>query len=119
MHVRCIAEKALKETRELNTVPNSLPTAKYFIIVDEQAEPKRSSKAQKKKGKLKNPTSNPNVTAVAFSSKGDVSAEVFVKGHPDRPNHEPAEEDEIIITTEDHEQYSEDVCCLFCGTEIA
>ena len=96
-----------------------MPTADHFTTVEEQAASKRSSKAQKKKGKLKNPTNNPNVTAVAFASKGEVSAEVFVKGHPDRPNVEPAEEDEIIITTEDHEQYSEDVSCLFCGTEIA
>lgn len=119
MHVRCIAQKALLRTREFTTVLSWLSTADPFITVEEQKAPKRSSKAQTKKGKPKNPTNNPNVTAVSFASKGEVSAEVFVKGHPDRPNVEPAEEDEIIITTEDHEQYPEDVCCLFCGTEIA
>lgn len=86
--------------------------------MEDQAAPKRSSKAQKKKGKLKNPANNPNLTAVADARKGLVTAEVFVKGFPDRPGVEPAEEDEIIITTEDREQYSEDVCCLYCGTQV-
>ena len=93
-------------------------TTDHSLSVDDQAAPKRSSKALKKKGKLKNPANNPNITAVAVASKGLVTAEVLIKGQPDRPKVEPAEEDEIIITTEDGEQYSEDVCCLFCGTEV-
>ena len=93
-------------------------TTDRSLSVDDQAAPKRSSKAQKKKGKLKNPANNPNITAVAVASKGLVTAEVLIKGHPDRPKVEPAEEDEIIITTEDGEQFSEDVCCLFCGTGV-
>ena len=118
MHVRCIAEKALQGAREYRTLLRPRSTTDHFTPVDDQAAPKRSSKAQKKKGKLKNPANNPNITAVAVATKGLVSAEVFIKGHPDRPKVEPAEEDEIIITTEDGEQYSEDVCCLFCCTEV-
>lgn len=119
MHVRCIAERAVQRARELAMVSSQVSKANILLIVEDEAAPKRSSKAQKKKGKPKNPANNPNLTAVAAASKGTVSAEVFVKGHPDRPNVEAAEEDEIVITTEDQEQYSEDVCCLFCGTEIA
>jgi len=51
-------------------------------------------------------------------SKGSIKAEVFFKGHPDGAKGESATEDEIVITTEDGEQYSENVCCLFCGAEI-
>jgi hypothetical protein len=47
-----------------------------------------------------------------------VTAEVLIKGHPDRSKAEPAKEDEIIITAENQEQYSEEVCCLFCGAEL-
>lgn len=118
MHVRCIAEKALQGAREYRTLLRPRSTTDHFTPVDDQAASKRSSKAQKKKGKLKNPANNPNITAVAVASEGLVTAEVLIKGHPDRPKVEPAEEDEIIITTEDGEQYSEDVCCLFCGTVV-
>jgi len=118
MHVRCIAEKALERARECMTFMRTRSTADHDLSVNDQAAPKRSSKAQKKKAKLKNPANNSDLTAVAFASKGSITAEVFVKGHPDRPKVEPAEEDEIVITTEDGEQYSEDVCCLFCGTEV-
>ena len=61
---------------------------------------------------------NPNVAPVAEVSKGSTTAEVFFKGQPDGAKDESATEDEIIITTEDGEQYSESVCCLFCGTEV-
>jgi len=118
MHVRCIAEKALQRAREYRSFVRPRSKTDLYVLVDDQAAPKRSSKAQKKKGKLKNPANNPNITAVAVASKGLVTAEVLIKGHPDRPKVEPAEEDEIIITTEDGEQYSEDVCCLFCGTGV-
>lgn len=118
MHVRCIAEKALQRAGKSTLAPQHSSTSNQYIPVEDEAAPKRSSKAQKKKGKLKNPANNPNLTAVAVASKGLVTAEVFVKGHPDRPKAEPAKEDEIIITTEDREQYSEEVCCLFCGTEV-
>jgi squalene cyclase len=90
----------------------------FQIPVEDQAASKRSSKAQKKKGKLKNPVDNSNLTAVALASKGSVTAEVLIKGHPDRSKAEPAKEDEIIITTENREQYSEEVCCLFCAAEL-
>lgn len=118
MHVRCIAEKALQRARKHNSLTRRNSPSDHYLPVDDQAAPKRSSKPQKKKGKLKNAANNPNLTAVAIASKGLLTAEVFVKGHPDRPRVEPAEEDEIIITTEDREQYSEDVCCLFCETEV-
>jgi hypothetical protein len=135
MHIRCIAEKALQRAREYSTprttdilpmhAPNCSPA------VDDQGAPRRSSKAQRKKSKLKNPANNPDLAAVAVASKGLVKAEVFLKGYPDipkteqaepfrkgRPRIKPAEEDEIVVTTEDGEQYSEKVCCLFCGTEV-
>lgn len=118
MHVRCIAEKALQRARECRSLIRPRSTTDFYLLVDDQAAPKRSSKAQKKKGKPKNSANNPNITAVAVASKGLVTAEVLIKGHPDRPKVEPAEEDEIIITTEDGEQYSEDVCCAFCGTRV-
>jgi hypothetical protein len=118
MHVRCIAEKALQQAREYSSLVRPHSISDLHFLVDDQAAPKRSSKAQKKKGKLKNPANNPNLTAVAVASKGSITAEVFIKGHPDRPKVEAAEEDEIIITTGDGEQYSEDVRCLFCGTEV-
>jgi hypothetical protein len=118
MHVRCIAQKALQQAREYSSLVRPHSISDLHFLVDDQAAPKRSSKAQKKKGKLKNPANNPNLTAVAVASKGSITAEVFIKGHPDRPKVEAAEEDEIIITTGDGEQYSEDLRCLFCGTEV-
>lgn len=99
MHVRCIAKNAL-ERAIASQSPNQPPDC------------------SPKKGKLKNPANNPNLTAVADATKGLTTAEVFVKGYPDRPNVEPAEEDEIVITTETGEQYSEEVRCLFCETEV-
>jgi hypothetical protein len=118
MHVRCIAEKALHRARKFRLSVCCVKLSDFRIPVEDQAAPKRSSKAQKKKGKLKNPVDNSNLTAVALASKGSVTAEVLIKGHPDRSKAEPAKEDEIIITTENQEQYSEEVCCLFCGAEL-
>jgi hypothetical protein len=86
--------------------------------VDDQAAPKRSSKAQRKKSTSRKSVSKPNVTPVAEVSKGSTTAEVFFKGHPDGAKDQSAKEDEIIITTKDGEQYSENVCCLFCGADI-
>jgi hypothetical protein len=86
--------------------------------VDDQTAPKRSSKAQKKKSKPRKSISNPKTTPVAEVSKGSIKAKVFFKGHPDGTKGESATEDGIVITTKDGEQYSENVCCLFCGAEI-
>jgi hypothetical protein len=118
MHVRCIAEKALHRARKYYRNMCWVSLSNHRISVDDQAAPKRSSKAQKKKGKLKNSPDNLNLTAAALASKGSVTAEVLIKGHPDRSKAEPAKEDEIIITTKDEEKYSEEVCCLFCGAEL-
>ncbi|KAM0722448.1 hypothetical protein Q7P37_001889 [Cladosporium fusiforme] len=106
MHVRCIAKKALERA------------------IEDQAPHKRSSKAHKQKGKLKNPANNPYLTAVADASRNLTTAEVFIKDLPKRPNAEEnefvitAEETEIVITTESREQYSEELCCLFCGSQV-
>jgi hypothetical protein len=51
-------------------------------------------------------------------SKGSTTAEVFFKGHPGGTKGETATDDEIIITTKNGEQYSENVCCLFCGAVV-
>lgn len=45
-------------------------------------------------------------------------AEVFIEGHPDRPNMEPAVADEIIITLKNGEQYSAEMRCLFCDEKM-
>jgi hypothetical protein len=97
-----------------------MSTATDQLPVDDQAAPKRSSKAQRKKSMSRKSVSNnkPNVAPVAEVSKGSTSAEVFFKGQPDGAKDESATVDEIIITTEDGEQYSESVCCLFCGAEV-
>jgi hypothetical protein len=118
MHVRCIAEKAVQRAGTYHGNLCGVRLSDFHIPADEQAAPKRSSKARKKKGKLKNVTDNTTLTAVALASKGSVTAEVLIKGHPDRPKAVPAKEDEIIITTKDEEQYSEEVCCLFCRAEL-
>lgn len=119
LHVRCIAEQALQRASEFDpTWTFCMSIATDHLTVDDQAAPKRSSKAHKKKNKPRKPISNPKTTPVAEVSKGSIKAEVFFKGHPDGAKGESATEDEIVITTEDGEQYSENVCCLFCGAEI-
>jgi hypothetical protein len=120
LHVRCIAEQALQRARESI---QSNPSACMSIItdrhpVDDQAAPKRSSKAQRKKSTSRKSVSKPSVTPVAEVSKGSTKAEVFFKGHPEGAEDKAAKEDEIIITTADGEQYSENVCCLFCGADV-
>jgi hypothetical protein len=117
MHVRCIAEKAVQRAGTYHGNLCGVRLSDFHIPVDEQAGPKRSSKAQKKKGKLKNANYS-NLTAMALASKGSMTAEVLIKGHPDRSKAEPAKDYEIVITTKDEEQYSEEVCCLFCGAEV-
>ena len=68
-------------------------TSDCVSLVEEQTAPKRSSMAEKKKKrKLKNESSR---TAVSVVSKGTLTAEVFIKGHPRMPKVEPAEADEI------------------------
>jgi len=120
LHVRCIAEQALQRASE--SIKSNLSACKSIMSdhlpVDDQAAPKRSSKAQRKKSMSRKSVSKPNVTPVAEVSKGSTMAEVFFKGHPDGVEGESAKEDEIIITIEDGEQYSEKVCCLFCGAEV-
>jgi hypothetical protein len=120
LHVRCIAEQALQRASE--SIPSCFSACMSITSdhppVDDQAAPKRSSKAQKKKSKPRKSISNPKTTPVAEVSKGSIKAEVFFKGHPDGTKGESATEDEIVITIEDGEQYSENVCCLFCGAEI-
>jgi hypothetical protein len=88
------------------------------LPVDDQAAPKRSSKAKRKKSKPRDPANYANPTPVAEVSKGSTTAKVFFKGHPDGARGESAKQDEIIITTDNGEQYSENVCCLFCGTQV-
>jgi len=119
LHVRCIAKQALQRASKL-VWPGFLCTSTISdpSPVDDQAAPKRSSKAQKKKSAPRNSVNNPNLTPVAEESNGSITAEVFFKGLPRGTKGEPAKEDEIIITPENGEQYSESVCCLFCGTEI-
>lgn len=108
MHVRCIAERALQRAGMLRCQL-------------EEAESKTDhapDKSSKTPRKTKSPSNNTEVKAVADASKGDLKAEVFIKGFPNRPQDKPAGEDEIIISRGKQQQYSEDVCCLFCGTEV-
>lgn len=124
MHVRCIAKKALERASKLSCAQNQNIIQLTIHIVEDQAPHKRSSKAHKQKGKLKNPANNPYLTAVADASRNLTTAEVFIKDLPKRPNAEEtefvitAEETEIVITTETREQYSEELCCLFCGSQV-
>lgn len=120
MHVRCIAKNALERASSSNPASSNQSQSQLTNPTPPVASqsPNQPPDCSPKKGKLKNPANNPNLTAVADATKGLTTAEVFVKGYPDRPNVEPAEEDEIVITTETGEQYSEEVRCLFCETEV-
>lgn len=120
LHVRCIAEQALQRASEFDATWDICKrNITDHLPVDDQAAPKRSSKAQRKKSKsARKSVSNPKTTPVAEVSKSSTKVEVFFKGHPDGAKGEPATEDEIVITTEDGEQYSENVCCLSCGAEV-
>lgn len=120
MHVRCIAKDALERARKPTPVPNQIfyHPANHLLKVGGPAAHDGASDASRPKGKLKNPANNPNLTAVADASRSLTTAEVFIKGQPDRLKVEAAEEDEIVITTENGEQHSEEVCCLFCGSQV-
>jgi hypothetical protein len=121
LHVQCIAEQALQRASEFDPTRHTrMSITTDHLTVDDQAL-KRPSKAQRKKSMSRKSVSTvnkPNGTPVAEVSKGSTTAEVFFKGQPDGAADDSAKEDEIIITTEDGEQYSEKVCCLFCGAEV-
>jgi hypothetical protein len=87
------------------------------LPVHDQAVPRQFSDVRKKKrrGRIINDS---DLTPVVRISRGSPTADVFIKGHPDSVNGEQAQEDEIVITLENGEQYSEDVTCLFCGAKV-
>lgn len=120
MHVRCIGDQALQRAGKF-AQPTPFASWKYVLTelaVEEQAAPKKSSKPQKRKDKLKNPANNPKRSHLYTDTKGTTKVEVFIEGHPDKPDIEPAVADEIVITLGNGEQYSAEMRCLFCNVEI-
>jgi hypothetical protein len=114
-----MAEEALQRAREyMSIVRPRAPSDHPFIVKKQGAWVSKPNPRLKKSDDWVNPLDNPDPAAVAVASKGTVIVQVFVKGHPDRPGIEPAGKDEVIITTTDKEQSSEDVRCLFCRNEV-
>ena len=88
------------------------------LAVAEEAASLKSPRSRKTRGELKNAATKPKITPVSEANRGMTKAEVFIEGHPDRPNMEPAVADEIIITLKNGEQYSAEMRCLFCDEKM-
>lgn len=95
LHVKCIAERAVQEAAE------DTPSAK-----------------KQKKARPKDLSIGSSSSALAKAEKDSFVAEVFLKDLPDGKEHAAAKASEIVVTSSKGEQSSQDVCCLFCGTEI-
>lgn len=103
LHVKCIAEDAVARAN------NDLPA---------RGKRKSTGPTPKKRSTLTDPSISPNSAAQAIALNGLVTAEVFIRGLPDGPDEHPAENTEIVLTSEDGEKRSESICCLFCHTAI-
>lgn len=93
---------------------------------------KGANGAAKKRGRVKNVKISDDSPAVAKAAVGDFTSEVLIKGLPEAlqdlpaggkgqrggPDRIPANSTEIIITDDKGEQYSQNLCCLFCDKVI-
>ncbi|CAK4030778.1 ebs-bah-phd domain-containing [Lecanosticta acicola] len=97
MHVKCIAEKAVKA-----------------------AERESKKKKAEQRARPKNATDSNSSVAVVKASLRRFTAEVFIKGlsNDNEANAEAATEHEIVITDSKGEKYSQALKCLHCDTEV-
>lgn len=73
---------------------------------------------KQKKARPKDVTIGSTSPALAKAEKDSFVAEVFLKDLPDGKDHVKAGTSEILIISPGGDRSSQDVCCLFCGTEI-
>lgn len=112
MHVKCIAEEAVREAGKCRDLQRISIFNSY--TADDAADEQKATK----KRKLDNIKIGPRSLAQAKAQKGSFTAEIFIKGLPDGEESTPAERTEIIVTDGEGEKHAQSVGCLFCGTEI-
>jgi hypothetical protein len=121
LHTKCLANDAARRAGESHTTP---PLFQSFLLTSpagaEDTTTRKKKGHQKRKSKVTTPTFSPNSSAVAIakSPNGTHTAELFIKGQPDRATAEPAERDEIVVTDAEGRTRTEEVKCLFCNSQL-
>ena len=114
-HVKCIAETAVHHAGKTHMDLKRIIGTDCWVA-DEAAGTKKPTP---KKARPKDVSISKNSPALAKAETDSFIVEVFIKGMPSGANHTPSEKSEIVITTKGQdEKQSQDVGCLFCGTQI-